>query len=51
MVSGMEIEVFRDRNPAAIGRGSFGAEFVCESMGVFTAKEKAELLSKGARRR
>merc|ERR1712127_225292 len=36
---------------AAIGWGSSGAEYICESTGVFTAKEKAELhLGGGAKK-
>jgi len=43
VVNGVEIRVFHEKDPAAIGWGSSGAEYVCESTGVFTEKEKAEL--------
>merc|ERR1711972_258068 len=42
-----EIQIFHEKDPAAIGWGSSGAEYVCESTGVFTAQEKAELHLKG----
>merc|ERR1712051_760468 len=44
---GNDIEVFKEKDPAAIGWGSSGAEYVCESTGVFTQKEKAELHIQG----
>mmetsp|Transcript_23563 Transcript_23563/g.67031 ORF Transcript_23563/g.67031 Transcript_23563/m.67031 type:complete len:343 (+) Transcript_23563:81-1109(+) len=47
VVNGTEIQVFHEKDPAAIGWGSSGAEYVCESTGVFTAKEKAELHLQG----
>merc|ERR1711976_801963 len=47
VVDGVEIQIFHEKDPAAIGWGEAGAEFVCESTGVFTAKEKAELHIKG----
>merc|ERR1712060_1040647 len=39
--------VFHEKDPASIPWGSVGADYVCESTGVFTAKEKAELHMKG----
>merc|ERR1712031_57568 len=51
MVSGKEICVFHEKDPAAIPWGSCGAEYICESTGVFTAKEKAELHLKGGAKR
>jgi len=47
VVNGVEIQIFHEKDPAAIPWGSSGAEYVCESTGVFTAKEKAELHLKG----
>merc|ERR1711972_1238558 len=47
VVNGVEIQIFHEKDPAAIGWGAAGAEYVCESTGVFTAKEKAELHLKG----
>jgi len=42
-VNGSLVRVFHEKDPAAIGWGTVGAEYVCESTGVFTQKEKAEL--------
>merc|ERR1719219_3249797 len=47
IVNGARIQVFHEKDPAAIGWGVAGANYVCESTGVFTAKEKAELHLKG----
>lgn len=47
VVNGKDIRIFHEKDPAAIGWGETGAEYVCESTGVFTAKEKAELHLKG----
>merc|ERR1711972_534048 len=47
VVNGKEIQIFHEKDPAAIGWGAVGAEYVCESTGVFTAQEKAELHIKG----
>merc|ERR1712031_100438 len=47
MVNGNDIQIFHEKDPAAIPWGSCGAEYICESTGVFTAKEKAELHLKG----
>jgi len=43
VVNGAKIRVFHEKDPGSIGWGTAGAEYVCESTGVFTAKEKAEL--------
>ncbi|CAM9198399.1 unnamed protein product [Choristocarpus tenellus] len=42
IVDGAEIIVFKAMNPADIPWGSKGADYVCESTGVFTTTEKAE---------
>merc|ERR1712213_165423 len=47
VVNGVEIQIFHEKDPAAIPWGAAGAEYVCESTGVFTAKEKAALHLKG----
>jgi len=47
VVNDLEIQVFHEKDPASIPWGTSGAEYVCESTGVFTAKEKAELHIKG----
>jgi len=42
IVNGKEVKVFSQRDPAQIPWGSVGAEFVVESTGFFTDKEKAK---------
>merc|ERR1712129_50685 len=50
-VNGAKIQAFHEKEPANIGWGKTGAEYVCESTGVFTQKEKAELhLAGGAKK-
>jgi len=46
-VNGVDIQIFHEKDPAAIPWGVAGAEYICESTGVFTAQEKAELHIKG----
>jgi glyceraldehyde 3-phosphate dehydrogenase len=46
-VNGQDIQVFHEKNPAAIPWGGSGSAYICESTGVFTEKEKAELHLKG----
>jgi len=41
IVNGKTIKVFSEKDPASIPWGSAGADYVCESTGVFTAKDKA----------
>ena len=43
VVHGQEVCVFHEKDPSAIPWGACGANYVCESIGVFTAQEKAEL--------
>jgi len=47
VVNEAKVRVFHEKDPSAIGWGEVGAEYVCESTGVFTQKEKAELHIKG----
>merc|ERR1711966_469469 len=47
VVNGQDIQVFHEKDPAAIPWGAAGADYICESTGVFTAQEKAELHIKG----
>lgn len=42
MVDGVTITVFTSKDPADIPWASKGAEYVCESTGVFTTTEKAK---------
>jgi len=51
VINGKDIAVFHEKDPASIPWGTTGTEYVCESTGVFTAKEKAELhISGGAKK-
>jgi len=47
VVNGVDICVFHSKDPTQIPWGTCGAKYVCESTGVFTAKEKAELHIQG----
>jgi len=47
IIDGVEIAVFHEKDPTAIPWGAAGADYICESTGVFTQKEKAELHIKG----
>eukprot|EP00931_Biecheleriopsis_adriatica_P088489 TRINITY_DN627_c0_g1_i1.p1 TRINITY_DN627_c0_g1~~TRINITY_DN627_c0_g1_i1.p1 ORF type:complete len:792 (-),score=213.65 TRINITY_DN627_c0_g1_i1:61-2436(-) len=41
VVNGMPVRVFHEKDPAQIKWGAVGADYVCESTGVFCDKEKA----------
>merc|ERR1712060_133050 len=43
VVNGTKIRIFHEKDPGSIGWGAAGANYICESTGVFTAQEKAEL--------
>merc|ERR1712226_425105 len=47
VVNGQEIQIFHEKDPASIPWGAAGADYVCESTGVFTEKAKAELHIQG----
>jgi len=47
VVDGKEIRIFHEKDPASIPWAASGAEYICESTGVFTEKQKAELHIKG----
>merc|ERR1719284_2324630 len=47
VVNGRDIAVFHEKDPASIPWGEVNTDYVCESTGVFTAQEKAELHLKG----
>merc|ERR1711870_218878 len=51
VLDGTPIQVFAEKDPAAIPWGACGANYVCESTGVFTEKPKAELHIKGGCKR
>merc|ERR1712179_436728 len=51
VVNGVDVCVFHEKDPTQIPWGASGAQYICESTGVFTAKEKAELhLGGGAKK-
>jgi len=43
VVNGTDVAVFHEKNPADIKWGATGADYVCESTGIFTTQEKAAL--------
>jgi len=47
VVNDHAIRVFHEKEPGQIGWGATGADYVCESTGVFTVTEKAQLHCQG----
>merc|ERR1711972_220713 len=47
VVNGQDIAVYHEKDPASIPWGTCGADYICESTGVFTERAKAELHIKG----
>jgi len=47
VVNGQDVAVYHEKDPTAIPWGARGANFVCESTGIFTERAKAELHIKG----
>merc|ERR1712100_21748 len=43
VVNGEDIQVFHEKDPGAIGWGATGADYVCESTGIFCEEAKAKL--------
>jgi glyceraldehyde 3-phosphate dehydrogenase len=46
-VDGQKVAIFNQKDPSAIKWGDAGADYICESTGVFLTKEKADLHLKG----
>merc|ERR1719446_1904323 len=47
VIDGKTIDCYAEKDPAAIGWGTSGADIVCESTGIFTVIEKASIHLKG----
>jgi glyceraldehyde 3-phosphate dehydrogenase len=43
VVNGTDIRIYHEKDPGAIGWGGSGADYVCESTGVFVTEDKAKL--------
>jgi len=51
VVNGSDVRIFHEKDPGSIGWGDTGADYICESTGVFTAQDKASLhLGGGAKK-
>merc|ERR1719213_1421190 len=51
VLNGKKIQTSRCRDPKEVGWGALGADYVCESTGVFLTKEKAQsILDGGAKK-
>jgi glyceraldehyde 3-phosphate dehydrogenase len=46
-VNGEFIKVYHETDPTKIGWGKVGADYICESTGVFLTKDKGDLHIKG----
>lgn len=47
LVNGEFVKVYHETDPTKIGWGAVGADYVCESTGVFLSQDKGELHIKG----
>ncbi len=47
LVNGKKVHVVAEKDPASIQWGTYGADYICESSGAFTSKEKCILHQKG----
>ena len=50
VVNGKRIQIFNEKDPAAIPWGKSGSDIVCESTGVFLSQDKAQAHLKGGKR-
>ena len=51
VVNGVEVQVFNSKEPTAIPWGACGADYICESTGMFTDRQKAKVhIKSGAKK-